>query len=79
MLGQALGPMALSSTLDMDLTCVFLTATQEDPLSTVATIIAGTFQLISWCAAVFTEVPSVDVFENTTDDDDEALEDDATK
>ena len=62
-------PMFLSSTLDMDLTCVFLTAKQEDPLSTVATMIAGTFQLISRCAAVCAEVPSVDLSENTIDND----------
>ena len=62
---QRLGLMDLSSTLDMDLTCVLLTATQEDPLPTVVTMIAGSFQLISWCA----EVPSVDVSENTIDDE----------
>ena len=70
---QTMGPkVVLSSTLDMDLACVMLTATQETNLSIVAITIAGTSQLISRYAAVCAGVPSVDVSENPTDDDDEA-------
>ena len=47
------------------------TAAQETLLSTVATMIAGIFQLISRCVAVFAEGLSVDVFEDTTGDDED--------
>ena len=55
----------------MDLACVLHTAAQETLLSTVATMIAGIFQLISRCVAVFAEGLSVDVFEDTTGDDED--------
>ena len=70
MLGQTPGSMTVSSILNMDQACVLLNVTQEDPLSTVATLIA-----LTRLPDVHQCMPSVDVSENTTEDDEHTLED----